>query len=44
MARKAVDNWFSLAEYDLAAVLTEERAAEILSLTKELFAWIKSKL
>jgi HEPN domain-containing protein len=29
---------------ELAAVLTEERAAEILSRTKELFAWIKSKL
>jgi HEPN domain-containing protein len=29
---------------ELAAVLTEERAAEILSRTRELFAWIKSKL
>jgi HEPN domain-containing protein len=29
---------------ELAAVLTEERTTEILRRTKELFAWIKSKL
>jgi hypothetical protein len=46
MAQKSIDNWLSLAEYDLATAkaLTETKASQVLESTRELFEWIKSKL
>ncbi len=60
MKEKIVEDWLSLAQYDLAtayiesrytediqelaAILTEAKAGAILKSTREVFAWIRSKL